>query len=82
MQTFNIVVSKHFKNNYLSENNVYLFNIYFISGSVFRATIKQKWFPFSESIPSFHHNDNDSDRTLQFTNTPPKTSSHLIILEQ
>ena len=39
MQMFNIVVSKHFKNNYLSENNAYLFNIYFISGSVFSATI-------------------------------------------
>lgn len=32
MQISNITVSKHFKNNYLSEYNVYLFNVYLFLG--------------------------------------------------
>lgn len=49
---------------------MYLFNIYFISGSVFHATIIQKWFPFPKSKLSLHHNDNDEGSILQLTNTP------------
>lgn len=42
MQMFNITVNKHFKNNYLNEHNAYLFNIYFISGCGFDATVIKK----------------------------------------
>lgn len=56
MQMSDIIVNKHFKNNYLNEYNAYLFNIYFISGSVLNATVIKK---VSESKLSFHYNDPD-----------------------
>lgn len=81
MQMLDIIANKHFKNNYINEYNVYLFNIYFISGSVQCYYNRKNGFSFQKAnspSPIMIM----TKRILYSFQTLPKISSYLIILAQ